>query len=453
MKSAFLHAGLPLLCTLSVLCGENPDLSGYTRDGAEREAGNLVPDGDFEKGAGNWTLKGSSIEKHAGRNGTSALRYERSNPRDYQLAGRSLKLEPGKVYRFGAWVKTERVTKGRGGGATISMDFFRSDGKGGRIWIPGCYSHGLTGTNDWTWCSNAVRVPENAESAVFSLHLRRGATGVAWYDDASVIRLDGGALWSLHPIAPGSVLPEKTLPVSLAYDGGALPAGKYVLQMQIPEAGFTRSLSAAERMTFPLPELPDGPCEIKFQLLDTVQKRILFTRAFPMSVRPARTAKVKLDEHGRLLVSGRLFMPIGIFASALIPKELDILRDAGINCILPYGSMELRADPNAPPSGKQILRAMDFAAERGIMVIFSLKSIHPSTRWFGAKGRKAVTESAVRLLKDHPALLAWYTADEKGVGEIPAMTEMRRICNRLVYCMKKFSQRMGNGFHIVAGDC
>ena len=49
----------------------------------------------------------------------------------------------------------------------------------------------------------------------------------------------------------------------------------------------------------------------------------------------------------------------------------------------------------------------------------------------GIDGYKNITADVVNLLKDHPALLAWFSADEAPVSQVPRLTEIRRICNRL----------------------
>ena len=102
MKLRLFTAGILLPGMIFAGSAENTDLSGYT--GAETKASqeSIVANGGFEQGADGWVLKKDCrIEKNGGRNGTAALRYERRNPKEYQLVGTPVKLEPGKFYRFG----------------------------------------------------------------------------------------------------------------------------------------------------------------------------------------------------------------------------------------------------------------------------------------------------------------------------------------------------------------
>ena len=115
MKLRLFTAGILLPGMIFAGSAENTDLSGYTGAETETSLESIVANGGFERGADGWILKKDCrIEKNGGRNGTAALRYERRNPKEYQLVGTPVKLEPGKFYRFGAWIKTEQVTNPNG---------------------------------------------------------------------------------------------------------------------------------------------------------------------------------------------------------------------------------------------------------------------------------------------------------------------------------------------------
>lgn len=437
MKLRLFTAGILLPGMIFAGSAEDTDLSGYTGAETETSLESIVANGGFERGADGWILKKDCrIEKNGGRNGTATLRYERRNPKEYQLVGTPVKLEPGKFYRFGAWIKTEQVTNPNGrGGAAVALEFSKDGGNGRKAFLSGRYPRGVTGTADWTWISDVVRVPKNAIGAHITLYLHPRATGTAWFDDISV-QEQGSNLWSLTPIAPFGILSGKSVPVRLSHDGKEIPAGSYAVQMNLPSAKFSQRLKAGAQMEFSIPESVQGNCDIEFMILDTAKKKILFSRVFPLNVRRGNGSKVTLDASGRMLVDGHPFMPLGIFGSSLIPAQLEMLREAGFNCILPYGSMSLRADPQAPPSREQIVKAMDIAAAKGMKVIFSIKDVGSSQnygfdRWMGIDGYKNITADVVNLLKDHPALLAWFSADEAPVSQVPRLTEIRRICNRL----------------------
>ena len=115
---------------------------------------------------------------------------------------------------------------------------------------------------------------------------------------------------------------------------------------------------------------------------------------------------------------------------------MDTLREAGLNCVLPYSSMNLKLDNNAPASPEQIIKVMDLAESKGLKVIFSCKDVGSSARygvqeWHGTKGQDAIIRRITGLLKKHPALLAWYINDEQPSSQIERLTAMRRLFNQM----------------------
>ena len=107
----------------------------------------LVANGDFEKGADGWTLTpGYSFVKGEGRSMTTALVYENRDPDfPYAQPKQELKLEPGKVYRFSAWIRTEDITPQKGAGASVCLESQDGDGKTMK-WY---WTTGMKGSGDW----------------------------------------------------------------------------------------------------------------------------------------------------------------------------------------------------------------------------------------------------------------------------------------------------------------
>ena len=457
------YIAILLICALSGALwtdkAEDTDLTGFRKlEHAEKISPLQNP--DFEAGEAGWQLpQGCSIEANGGLNGTRALRYERPNPETYQLISQNIAVTPGKLYRFGAWIKTENV-HGGAGGATIALEFMKDDGKGNQVFRSGQYNRGVSATADWTWVSDEVRVPADAISAHITLYMFKEATGTAWFDDLSVQEVDGN-LWSLHMLAPFAQIANGKIPLRISYDGKDLPPGDWAVQLNVPEEGIKIRHTAASEVEFTLPELPVGHYDAEILILDREQKIIVFSTSIPFTVPPPDSGKVIFDELGRMRIDGELFMPIGVFGSSLNPEMLDMLKESGFNCTMPYASMGLnpaqtkiiapeqiaktidQAAENGvtmPPEAARALelmaQAMDQAAEREIKVIFNLKDIGSSQgygfdTWRGIKGADAITTAVVSRLKDHPAMLAWYTADEAQPSQIPRLTAMRRLCNKL----------------------
>jgi hypothetical protein len=128
-------------------------------------------------------------------------------------------------------------------------------------------------------------------------------------------------------------------------------------------------------------------------------------RVLPAGERP----KVYVDRHGRTMVRGRPFFPLGFYMSSLAEDDLRTLARAGFNCVMPYAFSGME-----PEKAGALL---DLARRHGIMVIYSIKDLYPGMRytpkWLQAE------EQAVERVRDilqrhrgHAAVLAWYLNDE-----------------------------------------
>ncbi len=171
-------------------------------------------------------------------------------------------------------------------------------------------------------------------------------------------------------------------------------------------------------------------------ILDPAKKTVCCSTRIPLLVNPSAHPAVAIDRFGRTVVNGRPFLPLGIFTTGLDSRTMDTLREAGLNCVLPYSSMNLKLDNNAPASPEQIIKVMDLAESKGLKVIFSCKDVGSSARygvqeWHGTKGQDAIIRRITGLLKEHPALLAWYINDEQPSSQIERLTAMRRLFNQM----------------------
>ncbi|MEI6503949.1 MAG: carbohydrate binding domain-containing protein, partial [Armatimonadota bacterium] len=145
--------------------------------------GNRVTSGGFEEGATGWGLSAeASLSTDRPHTGQSCLKIARTDEGAYTLTGQRLKLQPGWPYEISAWVRTENLTEGEAGGATLCMEW----SKNGQYY-EGEYPKGIWGTKDWTLVTAIAKVPADADPEVgLVCYLRRAATGTAWFDDVSV---------------------------------------------------------------------------------------------------------------------------------------------------------------------------------------------------------------------------------------------------------------------------
>lgn len=408
------------------------------------EAPNLVPNPGFEEVSADgrpaaWGGQGASATTAStARTGSRGLLYERRDRAEYRLVGTALELTPGRAYEIAAWVRTDSVTPGEGGGATICLEWTR-----GGAFYGGEYPKGVTGSSAaWTLVRGVAKVPADADRRVrLVCYLRKTATGTAWFDDVSVreftdfplvgslrtacyrdqtaggpVRVSAGLAlrWAQVPVADAVAeltarnardevvarLPPTDLrddAVEFVLDATAWPVGRYTLRCTVREKAGGR----------------EGVATGRLERLDSLGQRLAY-----------------IDGHGRLIVNGEPFFPLGMYWNAHFdrtgeaaadrdrknarwPKSmnrehLDLYAQSPFNCLMPYDSWNAsRAD-------------LDAAHGKGLRVIFSVKDTYfgpggACHRGYGitsqADERRAIAAELTRV-GDHPAIIAWYINDE-----------------------------------------
>ncbi len=313
-------------------------------------------------------------------------------------------------------------------GAGLCIEW--SDAKG--QWLGGHYPGCKAGTFDWTRIeSETGAVPADAASGHVVLYLRQHTTGTAWFDDVEVTAIRGPALdfGIVSPHYRATVqrptegkklglrlrlnLAEHDLPLpNVVFEASIAAAdGRVVVTRRSP-----RQTGAEETAYWPLglPELAVGRYTLSVGLLGADGRRVGEPTAAAFRVAEPIPRKVALDEAGRLLVEGKPFFPLGLYLGPTEDEHLARIATAGFNTILCYGY----------GAGKDPRDYLDRAAKHGLKVIYSIKDFYEGSTWHPKQGgtsdldqmRKYITE-----LRDHPALLAWYTNDELGPEWMPKL--------------------------------
>ena len=348
------------------------------------------------------------------RTGRRSLRFENKDPTNYKLVIQPLKLIPGRRYASVAWVKTLNV---QGEGAGICVEWKDEEGN----WLGGVYPRCLSGTNEgWKPVGTIFKLPREiggreVASAQIVLYMRKGTTGVAWFDDVQVREMIEPNLKAMliDPSYRGIIKAGEPLSIELELRVRA----KGSLEIMLDREGI-KSMdveAGTERLNLNLPALKEGKHALTLILLDKEGEQI-GRDSLSLSARSAEWFKraTYIDERGRLIVEGKPFFPIGVYLGPTQQQHLKRLADAGFNTILCYGY----------GSGPDPIGYMDRAYKLGLKVIYSVKD------FFDERGDE-VTERYVRMLKGHPALLAWYTNDELGLEWIPKLKERYELVRSL----------------------
>ena len=393
----------------------------------------IVVNGDFESGKGTdvpgWPLskdgkKAWSVRPGAGLNGNRGLVWENSDRELYTFPKQEVKLEAGKRYKIEAHITTRVVKNGPGAhGAGVCLEWYDKDGK----YIGCCYPPRVRGTNDWAKVENVTKepIPENAVKFTVAAFVHRGCTGYAAFDDISVTEYETKPLGGLFSSAYRDVAAEGEV--------------KFFAPLFTPEKSFrasgwkvdfTYTAADGERKTVPAKSVTSSFASIDLDCSRLAKGRqnvvctiasadgktrdeasLEFVRAERL---PAR--KVYIDSRRRTIVDGKPFFPLGLFSSVLRPPVVRAYADGPFNCILPYHS----------PSEKQ----MDLCHAKGIKVIYAVNKTYAGWR-AAPKGVKteadeiAWIEGRMAYAKKHPAMLAWYLADELSVTYVPRLAKRR----------------------------
>ena len=392
--------------------------------------GELVLNGGFEDVVDGKTVGWNAVGRKfvyrdgEGRNGTRALCYENDDPSFYSFPGQKIQLKAGHAYEYQVWVKTENLS-GEESGATICIEWCNSDGK----WLGGAYVNGVKGTKDWTLVKGVTdKVPQEAVTARVNPYVRKGMKGKAWFDDVSVreyVLPPVAGVYSTayrNMAADGEVTFRAALDVPEDHAGPDL-ATWFTYQNAKGDVCRMRATNAiGDSVTLSVAELKMGAQRIAAELFDGAKRlgraEATFTRLDRMP--PMATW---FDRHGRTIVDGKPFFPLGMYWSAVTTNKIETYAKGPFNCLMPY---------HAPDSTD----IMDLCHAKGLKVIYSVKDIYSGTRW-APKGIKTEADETryimdrVSRFKNHPALLAWYLNDELPLSMLPRLAARRDLMEKL----------------------
>lgn len=171
---------------------------------------------------------------------------------------------------------------------------------------------------------------------------------------------------------------------------------------------------------FSLARFHEGNNEVTVSFYEN--EKWIDSRKVNVVVKKSVPGEVKADRlTGTLVVDGLPFIPVGFYCSwPLEPSfpEQEVVR--GFNLLSPYWKIDKK-------SRKERIRFMDRCAELGMKVNYNLCSVaggggNTTSRSDGMSREEKMDllRDEVELLKDHPALLAWYIADEPVGQGMPA---------------------------------
>ncbi|HYE13693.1 MAG TPA: hypothetical protein VD968_04540 [Pyrinomonadaceae bacterium] len=409
-------------------------------------AENLLQNAGFEKDDDRnnlpdaWTvLRGSfALDPGVKYRDKRGLRVSTTDPEAAPVIYQTVPCKPGGEYYFRAWVRGQGLAGSSPIGAGVFMGWTGKDGK----YLGGEYPPGLMGTFNWALVEGKVVIPEEATVIHFGCYLHRGTTGTAWFDAACVEPVRPGPLtvYVLWPHYRGVVVPPIVKPfraeISLRRMGqwGKRQAtvrselrdsrGNVVAKA---EAVFAPAESV-KTLELQVPKsLPLGKYRWWFGLFNVTGQTLLDEGEYGVTASASMPA-VHFDEAGNTIVNGSRFFPLGVFMGPTEDEHLARIAAAGFNTVLSYGHG--LGEGTAP---EQSTRAFfDRAQRHGLRVFYHTLNFYEGTKGFINTGHPSGLDAAryfATQVSDHPALLAYYTADEPHPSLVP---KLRDMYNRLV---------------------
>ena len=364
-----------------------------------------------------WTKHRDWHGERRGHNGSGGMVFERNatTPTDRSRPSQPVKLEPGKRYYISALVKTENIVtdrKSSAKGMTLHLEGYNASNK----WVFGTIARPcVSGTSkDWVKVEGVSRkIPEGITSAYIQPLANGCVSGVGVIDNVYVAMIEptpvagvfsdayrnestGGKVKfsaSLDIDAEKSRIEDYSAVFSyVASDGSRTAVPGRILSATDATVELDTSLFAVGTN--------DVTCVLSHRVKEIGSASLKFARLERPTPR-----KVYIGRNRMTFVDGKPFFPLGMFYSAgkICESNMNIYTEAPFNCVMPYGFSLSRAQ-------------MDLCGEKGVKVIFDLRL----GQELPDGGKKSVLEK-IRLFKDHSALLAWYTNDERPVSEIPKL--------------------------------
>ena len=423
-----------------------------------------LPGGTFDNNLSEWPLTDEYSVGPWGRDGGMALKCERTKPQ-YHFLSRPITLQHGRAYRLNWWMKIDGTLPGEG--AAVSVDWYSNGAWTSFTMLKLIQTTG----NEWIQCSGEFTAPSNPNFTFMLLaYLRNGTQGVVYFDDFTLEEIIGES--NVYPlnVSNGRINRHEPLDIRVFISGG----------MTVPRMEFKWKNDGSATVHQGVASVHDGhaivnarplPCgEYTLEMKPIAETNGDFPQfTYPITLEDTSSSHVTIDSLGRCMIDGKPFMPLGWFVAGITRQwknaidlncSLDVMSKSPFNTIMPYNGLQLS---DTKLKGIDAIReGLNACRDANIMVIYSLKDLYPADKlntYYNCSNKETAT-LLVNALKDHPAILAWYTSDEMPKNMLPEIMERRRMINRLdpnhptwaLFCSYADLPYFGGGYDVLGID-
>lgn len=356
--------------------------------------------------------------ERCGHNGSGGIVFERNATTLGKKGGRpsqKIKVEAGKRYYFSALVKTENIVtdrKSQAKGVTLHLEGYKENNK----WLFGTLARpAVSGTSkDWVKVEGVTpKMPEGIKDAYIQPIANGCISGVGIVDNVFVAAIENMPVEGVFSDAYRNESTGGNVKFFASLD---VDCAKTIQEDYTIEFAYVRSdgrrCSAAGKLhsqseasiELDTGNFAYGTNDVVCTLLHKGKEVGSASLCFARLAKPI-SRKVYIDKNHMAIVDGKPFFPLGMYYSAglICQSNLNLYAEGPFNCIMPYSS-RLKTEQ------------MDLCHSMGLKVIFDLRiGLNDSDA-----GRLRLAEK-IAMHKNHPALLAWYTNDERPVSDIPKL--------------------------------
>lgn len=133
-----------------------------------------------------------------------------------------------------------------------------------------------------------------------------------------------------------------------------------------------------------------------------------------------------------MTLGGKPFFPWGVYMQEATAEQLSDVRASGFNTILSYehGPDGLPVDGTVTSHLPVVGNFLDRAAAADLRVFYAMNGFFSFPPYNEPRGENWTT-SVVSTFKDHEAIAAWYTVDERPVQYLPQMRARHELVRKL----------------------
>ena len=395
----------------------------------------LFPGGDFESGGEGWNLPSPfwKIKKGLGLNKSSALSLVvRKGQKIKWPESGFFDVEGGLAYRLEGWQKTDEFKIARRKGDP-KLYFMVYDAAGKKLGCFGGASRVVDNSvrNDgWYRVEGDTRILP-AEAVKARLHIwSYDGVGNAQFDNIVVRPMVVNPVDQLCCSAYRNEAWEGKVAFSTAYSVNPLKNPDGALECELEYTGAKGVERAAGVLSggiatvkLPVESFAFGRNEVRLTVRRRDGTKVLGSSSCSFTRESApMPRKVTFDSRHRTIVDGKPFFPLGMYWGDVTAEDIATYTNGPFNCLMPYK----RPDE----------RKLDICHAAGVKVIYPISGMFIELAKAKTPQQAAAINSKsirgrIRRYRMHPAVLAWYLADEMPLKYEPMLTARRTMVHEM----------------------